>query len=143
MVEPAKPRAEAVTPRAAPVKPRGGRPVKSSRKGARYQIGVIVTGATKAVIARAAKNEGRTISRQVEHMVERCLQYDRIFAAMGRSAEEIQQGNLHAALLRAGFSAERLRVGDKTFMTYRSPGHPAVVGAGAVVTVIAQEQEPK
>jgi len=124
--------------------PRTGRPMKAARKGERYQIGVIVTGATKAVITKAAKESGRTISREVEHMIERCLQYDRIFAAMRKTAEEIQQDNLHAALLRAGFSVERLPVGDKTFMTYREPGHPhAGVSTGAVVTAIAQEQEPK
>jgi hypothetical protein len=128
----------------APSTPRTGRPMKAARKGQRYQIGVIVTGATKAIIAREAKNEGRTISRQVEHMIERCLQYDRVFKAMGKTAEEIQQDNLHAALLRAGFSVERLPVGDKTFMTYREPGHPhAGVSPGAVVTAIEQEQEPK
>ena len=121
-MEAAKPRAEATKLHAAPVKPRGGRPTKSSRKGARYQIGVIVTGATKAVIAKEAKNEGRTISRQVEHMVERCLQYDRIFAAMGKTAQEIQQGNLEAALFRADYKVERRVIDDKIWKVWLEPG---------------------
>ncbi|HJZ32101.1 MAG TPA: hypothetical protein VKF35_13390 [Hyphomicrobiaceae bacterium] len=139
----AKPRAETAKLHAAAVKPRGGRPVKSSRKGARYQIGVIVTGATKAVIAKAAKTEGRTISRQVEHMVERCLQYDRIFAAMGKTAEEIQRGNLEAALFRAGYPVKRRMIDGKVWKSWLEPGHPVIVEPGEIVTTAAVEQESK
>src|SRR5262249_9321435 len=140
----AKPRAETAKLHAAAVKPRGGRPVKSSRKGAHYQIGVIVTGATKAVIAKAAKTEGRTISRQVEHMVERCLQYDRIFAAMRKTAEEIQQGNLEPALFRDGYTVERRMIDGRIWKKWREPGYPSVVEPDEFVTAgMAQEEEPK
>jgi hypothetical protein len=142
MMEAAKPRAEAAKLHAAPVKPRGGRPTKSSRKGARYQIGVIVTGATKAVIAREAKGEGRTISRQVEHMIERCLQFDRTLAAMGKTFEEIKRGNLEAALFRDGYTVERRVIDGKIWKSWREPGYPPVVEVGTVVTAAAvQEQE--
>ena len=106
-MEAAKPRAATAKLHAAAVKPRGGRPVKSSRKGARYQIGVIVTGATKAVIAREAKNEGRTISRQVEHMIERMLQYDRTLAAMNKSVDEIRRGNIELEFRQQGYTPVR------------------------------------
>ena len=140
-MEAAKPRAEATKLHAAPVKPRGGRPTKSSRKGARYQIGVIVTGATKAVIAKEAKNEGRTISRQVEHMVERCLQYDRIFAAMGKTAGEIQQGNLEAALFRAGYPVQRCTIKGEIWKRWLQPGFPMDVEPDVVVTTAAAQGE--
>jgi hypothetical protein len=55
-----------------------GRPVKPARKGRRYQIGVIVTGDVKAIIAKHAKESGRTISREVEIMIERLLQYESV-----------------------------------------------------------------
>lgn len=54
-----------------------GRPVKPARKGRKYQIGVIVTGDVKATVAKRAKQSGRTISREVEIMIERLLQYER------------------------------------------------------------------
>jgi hypothetical protein len=55
-----------------------GRPIKEARKGKRYQIGVIVTGDIKAIIAKRAKESGRTISRELEMMIERLLQYEQI-----------------------------------------------------------------
>jgi len=125
------------------VKSRTGRPMKAARRGRRYQIGVIVTGETKAVITKAAMETGRTISREVEHMIERCLQYDRTLAAMGKTFEEIKQGNLEAALLRDGYTVERRRIGDKTWKAYREPGYPPVVSGGAVVSGLASEEESR
>jgi hypothetical protein len=123
---------------------RTGRPMKAARKGERYQIGVVVVGATKAVIAREAKKEGRTISRQVEVMIERCLQYDRTLAAMGKTFEEIKQGNLEAALFRDGYTVERRMIDGRIWKKWREPGYPPVVEPGEVVSGIAQEEgEPK
>jgi hypothetical protein len=107
-----------------PKKPRSGRPWKASREGRRYQIGVIVTGATKADITEAAKKSGRTISREVEHMIERCRQYERMFKAMGRTLEEIQRGNVHAAMYRSGWMPRREMINDKIWLSYCEPGHP-------------------
>jgi hypothetical protein len=87
--------------------PRTGRPMKAARKGERYQIGVIVTGATKAIIAREAKTEGRTISRQVEILIERALQYDRTLAAMNKTIEEIRRGNIENEFRHQGHTPVR------------------------------------
>jgi hypothetical protein len=82
---------------------RTGRPMKKAREGRRYQIGVIVTGATKKIITDAAKASGRTISREVEILIEKALQYDRMFADMRMNAEEIAKQSEEAALRRRGY----------------------------------------
>jgi hypothetical protein len=64
---------------------RKGRPIKPVRKGFRYQIGVIVSGATKMMLAREAKNTGRTISREVESMIEAYLLYRELFPSKNPS----------------------------------------------------------
>jgi hypothetical protein len=122
---------------------RTGRPMKAARKGRRYQLGVVVVGETKAIIAKAAMESGRTISREVEHMIERCLQYDRTLAAMGKTFEEIRQGNLEAALLRDGYTVERRTIDGRIWKSWREPGYPPVVEPGEVVSGIAQEGESK
>jgi hypothetical protein len=99
---------------------RMGRPTKPARKGRRYQIGVIVTGATKAVIDAAAKASGRTISREVEHLVEKALQYDRVLEAMNRSLADIANGNVDAAHRRAGYRWVHSNYGKVWF----PPGYP-------------------
>src|SRR5262245_46590953 len=86
---------------------RTGRPMKAARKGRRYQIGVIVTGETKAVIARVAKESGRTISREVEILIERALQYDRTLAAMNKTIAEIRRGNIETEFRQQGYTPVR------------------------------------
>jgi hypothetical protein len=75
--------------RPAPAKRGGktGRPIKPARKGQKYQIGVIVTGEVKTTIAKLAKESGRTISREVEIMIERLLQYEKV---LGTDAGAVQ-----------------------------------------------------
>ena len=54
----------------------GGRRIKKVPKGERTQIGVIVGGNTKALLLKAMKESGRTISREVEHLIEKAHAYD-------------------------------------------------------------------
>lgn len=84
-----------------------GRPMKTAREGRRYQIGVIVTGKTKATIAKAAKESGRTISREVEILIERALQYDRTLASMNKSVAEIRRGNIEVEFRQQGYTPVR------------------------------------
>src|SRR5262245_7758606 len=98
-----------------PEKPRTGRPWKASRKGRRYQIGVIVTGETKAIITKAATESGRTISREVEHMIERCIQYDRMTAGMNKSIAEIRRGNIENEFRHQGHTPIRTPYGTVWF----------------------------
>ena len=114
---------------------RTGRPMKTARKGRRYQIGVIVTGETKTTITEAAKESGRTISREVEHMIERCLQYDAMFKATARTLQDIDQGDMpsvEAALWRRGFTPHRHVVEGKAWKFWTEPGFPGIERSGFV-----------
>ena len=62
-----------------------GRPVKKVPKGERTQIGVIVGGKTKARLLKAMKESGRTISREVEHLIEKAHAYDDVVATVTRA----------------------------------------------------------
>jgi hypothetical protein len=94
-----------------PEKPRAGRPIKKSRKGRRYQIAAIVDGRTKSIIAQSAKLSGRTIGRECEIMIERLLQYDRLFERTRMTAEEIANQSEDAALQRRGYTPVHTRYG--------------------------------
>lgn len=93
----------------APAK-RTGRPIKEARKGRRYQIGVIVTGQTKSLIAAKAKESGRTISREVEQMIERLLQYEGMF---GMDADALPTLLRHRGYTRVAIT--HLRTGQRSF----------------------------
>lgn len=68
-----------------------GRPIKEARKGRRYQIGVMVTGARKQLIAKRAKESGRSISGEVEMIIERAIQDEQWFAATRLSRAELER----------------------------------------------------
>lgn len=65
-----------------------GRPIKNVPKGERTQIGVIIGGDTKARLLKAMKKSGRTISREVEHLIEKALAYDDWVEAARRTKTE-------------------------------------------------------
>jgi hypothetical protein len=87
----------------ADLKKRTGRPIKAARKGRRYQIGVIVTGDVKAIVAKRAKESGRTISREVEIMIERLLQYERAFDQMKTTIDKMRQSAIDNEFRRQGY----------------------------------------
>src|SRR5215470_2913596 len=82
-----------------------GRPMTPARKGKRYQIGVIITGETKATITKRAKDSGRTISREVEMMIAQLLQYERAFAQMRTSIERLRQNAIDDEFRRQGYTS--------------------------------------
>jgi hypothetical protein len=100
--------------------PRIGRPIKEARKGRRYQIGVIVTGDVKAIVARRAKKSGRTISREVEMMIERLLQYEQAFDQMKTSIEELRRNGVDSEFRRQGYMSVATAHGNIWF----PPGLP-------------------
>jgi hypothetical protein len=67
-----------------------GRPIKSVPKGKRTQIGVIVGGNTKALLLKAMKESGRTISREAEHLIEKALAYDQMLKTLMATAHARQ-----------------------------------------------------
>ena len=73
-------------------KPKGRPPVsgvKPALPGERPQLGLKVTAATKALVEALARASGRTQSREVEFLIERCLQYDRTLIALGVTEREL------------------------------------------------------
>ncbi len=59
-------------------KKRTGRPPSEVK---RMSLSLRVTPTVKKLIENAAAESGRSISQEVEMMIERAVQYDRIFAA--------------------------------------------------------------
>ena len=126
------------TPTSAQLAKRMGRPMKAARKGRRYQIGVIVTGETKTLITQAAKASGRTISREVEHLIERALHYDRMLNSMRTTLGEMEKSNVEAALWRQGFTPVRplkdgqplAKEGGGYWTVWAEPGYPGIQRSG-------------
>jgi hypothetical protein len=118
----------------------GGPPVKPARKGQKYQIGVIVAGPTKKDIVESTKVSGRSISREVEHLVERALAYDRVLEAMrvggGRGGLETLLRN---ELRKAGYVPVRDPATGK--FAWHEPGHPAIAGHSAFEEIKPDEWE--
>src|SRR5262245_22415343 len=123
-------------PRSGPEQPRTGRPMKTARKGRRYQSGVIVTGETKTIITEGAKASGRTISREVEHLISRALQYEEALARSHRTLEEIESDNIAAVLLRLGYTPTcplnkesgkpYAKEGGGYWRVWAEPGYPGI-----------------
>jgi hypothetical protein len=109
---------------AAVLQRQGGRPIKKTAKGERTQIGVIVGGKTKAHLLRAMKDSGRTISREAEYLIEKALTYDNWLAAQKRTLEEMERGNVEAALHRLGYPMQRQIIDGKVWKVWAEPGHP-------------------
>jgi hypothetical protein len=101
-----------------------GRPTKKVPKGERTQIGVIVSGKTKALLLKAMQESGRTISREAEHLIEKALAYDSVLASMKRTLEEMERGNVEAALHRLGYPMQRQIIDGKAWKSWGQPGHP-------------------
>jgi hypothetical protein len=119
-----------------------GRPFKPP-SGKRAQLTLLVRAHIKREIDKAAQKSGRTQSQEAELWFETKLAYDCAFKAMGKTATEIQRGNLEAALFRAGYTVERIMIDGRIWKSWREPGYPAVVNDGAVVSGLASEEESR
>jgi hypothetical protein len=117
---------------------RRGRPIKTAKKGRITQIGVLVSAATKTLIVQSAKASGRTISREVEHLIERALHYDRLLNSMRTTLGEMEKGNVEAALWRLGFTPVRpfkdgqpvAKEGGGYWTVWAEPGYPGIQRSG-------------
>ena len=118
----------------------GGRRIKKVPKGERTQIGVIVGGNTKARLLKSMKESGRTISREVEHLIEKAHAYDDVVATVKRAPgpphpgdlEEIQRRNVEADLARLGYPMQRRIIDGKVWKTWAEPGFPGTQAGGYV-----------
>ena len=116
----------------------GGRRIKKVPKGERTQIGVIVGGNTKARLLKSMKESGRTISREVEHLIEKAHAYDDVVATVTRAPgpphpgdlEEIQRRNVEADLARLGYPMQRRIIDGKVWKTWAEPGFPGTQAGG-------------
>lgn len=125
-----------------------GRPMKPPTRGKRAPLSLLVRPETKRLVDRLATRDGTTQSAMAEYLIEQGIAVRQVLDAVGKTLQEIESGNLrnvHAALLRAGFTVERWRdpADGKIWKSYREPGYPPVVSDGAFVTAIAQEGEQK
>jgi hypothetical protein len=111
---------------------RVGRPIKDARKGRRSRISVDVSAPTKALIARRAKESGRTLAREAEIMIETSVVYLTMQARTGMSIEEMQTGNVDAALWRLGYTPIRTVKDGKPWKLWAEPGFPGVERSGFV-----------
>ena len=93
----------------------GGRRIKKVAKGERTQIGVIVSGKTKALLLKAMQESGRTISREAEHRIEKSFIYDEWLAGQKRTLKELEGGNVEAELLRLGYPMQRRIIDGKVY----------------------------
>jgi hypothetical protein len=84
---------------------RAGRPLGESRKGKRYQIGVRVSGQVKSALARRAKENGRSLSSEIEHMIERVAELDQWLEAMRTSLAELERTAPEGWLRRQGYTS--------------------------------------
>ena len=118
----------------------GGRRIKKVPKGERTQIGVIVGGNTKARLLKSMKESGRTISREVEHLIEKAHAYDDVVATVTRAPgpphpgdlEEIQRRNVEADLARLGYPMQRRIIDGKVWKIWAEPGFPGAQTSGFV-----------
>ena len=118
----------------------GGRRIKKVPKGERTQIGVIVGGNTKARLLKSMKESGRTISREVEHLIEKAHAYDDVVATVTRAPgpphpgdlEEIQRRNVEADLARLGYPMQRQIIDGKVWKIWAEPGFPGAQTSGFV-----------
>ena len=116
----------------------GGRRIKKVPKGERTQIGVIVGGDTKARLLKSMKESGRTISREVEHLIEKAHAYDDVVATVTRTPgpphpgdlEEIQRRNVEAELHRLGYPMQRRVIDGKVWKVWAEPGFPGAQISG-------------
>jgi len=94
--------------------------MKTSEGGKRYPLNMRTTKETRDRLEKAAAESGRSLTQELEFQLERALQFDRTLAAMNKTVEEIQRGNLEAELMRQDYSFERTEYGRIWF----PPGFP-------------------
>jgi predicted HicB family RNase H-like nuclease len=102
-----------------------GRPRKY--KGGRIHATVRFTPERHASLKAEADRNGRSVSEQVEAMVERAVAYDQMLEAIRTSVAEIERGAVEGAFRRAGYMPVSSRFGR----VWYPPGFP-MEGSGFI-----------
>src|SRR5215471_14579986 len=101
-----------------------GRPMKPPTKGKRAPLSLLVRPNIKRLVDKLATANGATQSAQAELLITQGLAVQRVLDAMGKTAEEIERGNVDAALRRRGYNHHRIVIGDKAWGFWTEPGFP-------------------
>jgi hypothetical protein len=109
---------------------RGGRPIKEARKGKRSRISVDISAPTKALINSRAKASGRTLAREAEIMIEGFVTYQEMMERMRQTLDEMQRGNVEAALWRLGYTPVRRVIDGKAWKLWAEPNFPGLERSG-------------
>jgi hypothetical protein len=96
-------------------------------KGGRIHTTVRFTPERHASLKAEADRNRRSVSEQVEAMVERAVAYDQMLEAMRTSVAEIERGAVEAAFRRAGYTPVSSRFGR----VWYPPGFP-LEGSGFI-----------
>lgn len=103
-----------------------GRPMKVPRRGKRAPLSLLVRPDIKRLVDKLATANGITQSAQGEFLIEQGLAVRQVLDAMGTTLEEIERGNVEAALRRLGYRPWRVTGSDgKVYKAWCEPGHPA------------------
>jgi hypothetical protein len=110
----------------------------------RVQVNIIMAIKTRELITKLASDEGVSLGRACETLIERCLTYDRVVEAMARDLQTIRSGHLDEALRSQGYRPMKTPYG-RAWVPARYPvtrGFEAgagKVGEGRVGTDIVEE----
>jgi len=100
---------------------RTGRPVKPVRaKRGRTRLSLVVTAETKRRINAATQDSGRSLSAEIELLIEQALTYATVLSAMNTSVQEIAKGKIEAEFRKAGYTAVHSPHGK----IWLPPGYP-------------------
>lgn len=117
-----------------------GRPMKAPRRGKRAPLSLLVRPEIKRLVDQRATANGTTQSAQAEYLIEQGLAVRQVLDAMGKTLQEIERGNVEAALMRlGGWTVERYQDGDKIWKAFREPGYPPIVREGTIVSAIGPQ----
>jgi len=101
-----------------------GRPMKAPRRGKRAPLSLLVRPEIKRLVDQRATANGTTQSAQAEFLIEQGLAVRQVLDAMGKTLQEIERGNVHAALRRRGYNHHRIVIGEKAWGFWTEPGFP-------------------
>jgi hypothetical protein len=105
-------------------KRRAGRPTKPAVGVSRVSLGLKVTASTKRMIEALAIVSGRTQSQEAEHLIERCLQYDKTMESTRTTLESLETNSIEHTLARKGWRLVRMRdQHENSADLWAPPGH--------------------
>jgi hypothetical protein len=120
-------------------KKRKGRPPKSPT-GKRVQLTTIVRADIKRRLDLAADKSGRTLSQELELLIERLMIYEAAFERMHTDATEMEKGNVEAVLWRLGYTPiqpfkdgqPQAKEGGGYWKVWAEPGFPGIERSGFI-----------